>query len=164
MRNYKKKNKESNTAPKDLVFVFRYVNFIVDFDDDVVSKEMQEEISSIVSQASNEIWIDKTYVDFKDTNYEKTFITEKGWNNLCRYLHNTEYGKKADNETHAYIQEAYALMIVCYMYQFLEDLGYDQEGIFLKIKDGTMFMIQIFIDKFFQQKYPGKWQTWKMYN
>lgn len=61
---------------------------------------------------SREIVIDKTYVDYKGTKYEKTFMYEDGWNSLCELVMKTKFGKKATRDEDARLRESYKAMIV----------------------------------------------------
>lgn len=50
---------------------------------DSVPEEEQEEIKNAVKHLSREMWIDKSYVEFKENKHEDTFMLEAGWNELC---------------------------------------------------------------------------------
>lgn len=56
------------------------------------------------------------------------------------------------------MQEAFTLMILCYVYLFLENLGYDNNDIVLELAPTGKFMVEYEIDNIKEWKhYPGKW-------
>ena len=53
------------------------------------------------------------------------------------------------------------MMILCYLYMFLEKMGYPSDGISLEVAYKSKFMIEYLEDTSKEWKtYPGKWQTW----
>lgn len=142
------------------MLVFKHVEMQCDCNPSEYDEDEANKITYVVSQLTREISIDRTYVDYQGTKYEKTFITEEGWNGLCQLLSDTAYGKKADREDNEALQEMYKLMIVQYVYQCLEDLGYQIEDIHLEVANDARFMVEILEDKT-TDNYPGKWQTWE---
>lgn len=144
----------------ELKFMFSYADIEVIIDTDMYSDEDQLRINNIIKCCSKNIEIDKTYVDFKNTLYEKTFMTEKGWKCFCKLVRKTQFGNKCTKSQHLALQENYELMILCYLYQLLEDYGYDCAGVCLQIKGDSHFMVQIFNDCSTPAKYLGKWQSW----
>lgn len=63
------------------------------------------------------------------------------------------------------MQEAFTLMILCYVYLFLENLGYESNDIILELAPTGKFMVEYEVDNIKEWKrYPGKWQTWEQNN
>ena len=120
------------------MLVFKHAQIVCDCNPDQYGKEKAQQIHS---------------------KYEKTFVTEQGWKDLCQILQRTSYGKKATKEDNDLLHEMYKLMILQYLYQCLEDLGYHIEDIHLEIANGSRFMVEILEDTT-TDNYPGKWQTW----
>lgn len=155
-----KKRKTSKNIVKDLLLIFKYAKIYVDANPAVFDKQQQLMIRSIANQSAKEVYIDKTYVSYKDTKYEKTFISEEGWNELSELIRATNYGKNATNDQNQLMQDSYKAILVQYVYQFLDDLGYDISNIFIDILENTKFMVQIYESEQ-SDNYPGKWQTWE---
>ena len=144
----------------DLLFTFKYVCIACHVHDSVPEEE-QEEIKNAVKHLSREMWIDKSYVEFKENKHEDTFMLEDGWNELCALVIQTKCGQNATKQQNAMMQESFNLMILCYAYLFLENLGYDTDDIVLEIAPNGKYMIEYEEDTIQEWKhYPGKWQTW----
>lgn len=110
---------------------------------------------------SKNIQIDKSYVDFENTNYEDVFIYEEGWNALCTLAKETNFGIHATRVEKELLQESYSLMILGYLYSVLEIYGYTSEGILLEIIPKTTFLIKVSEVPYpYWKDYPGKWQYW----
>lgn len=150
--------KKSET--RDLIFTFKYAKVEVDVDPDVYSDEDLVLIQQQVDMLSKEINVDKTYVDYKGTKYEKTFMYEDGWKQLCKLAEKTKYGKNATKAQNEKLADSYRAMIIQYVFLALEDLGYDTSAICLRIVPKTSFMVEIYADNIKHDNYPGKWQTW----
>lgn len=94
----KTKPKVKTTPASDILFTFRYASPEVLTDAKVFSDDDAAKLRESVKYAAKEICIDKTYVAFSDTKYEKTFITEDGWRSLCAVLDMTSLGKDVDKQ------------------------------------------------------------------
>jgi hypothetical protein len=56
------------------------------------------------------------------------------------------------------------LIIISYLYQTFEDLGYNINEIYFEVAEDSYFMVEYEKDKTESWKlYPGKWQTWKWF-
>lgn len=152
-----KKKKQSG---KKLLLVFKYAKIFTDANPEIYDEQQQKIIQKIANEASKEIYIDKTYVAYKDSKYEKTFISEEGWNALYDLICMTKFGKQVSNDQNQLMQDSYKAIIVQYVYQFLEDMGYDISNIFVDILSNTKFMVQI-RECEINDNYPGKWQSWE---
>lgn len=161
MRTYIRKSKKCKTDTDiyDLEFIFKNCKLIANFDPDYYDDEEKSKIEEIIKTASKEIHIDKTYVAFKGSNFEKTFIKEQGWNDLCRLVITTDLGRLATRIENEDLMVSYALMMICYMYQFLTDLGYDSEHLCLELSDKSKFIVQAKEDTYNEwRRYKGRWQ------
>ena len=80
-----RRRKKTITAPKDsdLIFVFERCAMHVSCNEEVFSAEEIEYIKWCVTRLSQHIEIDKSYVEYEGTKFEKTFIAEHSWNDLC---------------------------------------------------------------------------------
>ena len=98
-------------------------------------------------------------MDYKGTKYEKTFLSEIGWSQVCRALNITHFGTlccKSDNDV---INKAYSIYITEYLYQALEDLGYDVADVCIEVPEDARYIVEV-KSQHFTDNYPGKWQTW----
>ena len=92
------KMKQRIPTNTDLEIKISYANVKAHIYDEFFNDDEINEIQEAVAVFSREICIDKTYVAYKGTKYEKTFITEKGWKQLCKLLYCTNFGKAATAE------------------------------------------------------------------
>lgn len=144
----------------DLIYTFKYICMDVHVNNSY-SNEEQLEIKHKVKEICKEICIDKSYVEFSENKHEDVFMLEDGWNELCKLVLQTKCGKNATKQQNMIMQEAFTLMILCYVYLFLENLGYDNNDIILELAPTGKFMVEYEIDNIKEWKhYPGKWQTW----
>lgn len=155
-----RKSKKSSTIVSDLLLVFKNAQLKVSVNPEEYDKETEEKLSRIVNRAADEIYIDRTYVDFKGTKYEKTFLTEDGWKNLKDLVEKTKYGRNATVEDSKLLKECYKAIVSQYSYQLLSDLGYDVQSIDVEVLDEFPFMVEFREDNVVDN-YAGKWQTWK---
>lgn len=155
-----RKSRKSSKIASDLLLVFKHAQLKVSVDPEEYDKETEERLSRIVNCAADEIYIDKTYVDFKGTKYEKTFLTEDGWKNLKDLVEKTKYGRNATVEDSKLLKECYKAIVSQYSYQLLLDLGYDIQSIDVEVLDEFPFMVEFREDNVVDN-YAGKWQTWK---
>lgn len=150
---------ESKVTPKTLCLTFKYVNVNVECNPEAYDDMEFKQIQTIVNQLSKEILIDYSYVQHSNTKYEKTFIAEKGWKTLCSALNKTNFGKLCSKEDNDILSAAYSMLIIQYLYQTLNDLGYDVANIYLEILENSKYMAEIQINTAVDN-YPGKWQAW----
>ena len=143
------------------MLVFRNVDVTVVVDSDLYDEKESDKIAKIVEAASKNICIDKSYVAYEGTKYEKTFFKEEGWNEFKKLLKKTNYGKKCTAKDRMELSAVYTIMIQCYLYQFLEDYEYDSSGICIELEEGVQYIAEVYKDETTGWKsYPGKWQTW----
>lgn len=127
---------------------------------DVYSEQDANEIDDIISVFSREIRIDKTYVDFKGTKYEKTFLTEDGWNDFLKLIHK-RIDKRESKKDAAVIAKTCGLIAVKYIETCISEYGYDVSEIKLSIPEKAEFKLTFAEPSGEWKRYPGKWQTWK---
>ena len=65
----------------DIEITISYANVKAYVYDEIFDDDEADKIQKAVIAFSREISIDKTYVAYKGTKYENTFLTEKGWKN-----------------------------------------------------------------------------------
>lgn len=146
----------------DLIFTFNYVCVDFSVNEDFYSTEDCKKIKNILQIITEEIVIDKSYVEFSENKHEDVFMTEFGWNELCKLTIDTK--KNATKKQNITKLEAYMLMILSYIYLFFENLGYNTDEIYFEIAKDSRFMTTFCKDTIQEWKYyPGKWQTWKSY-
>lgn len=145
----------------DLIFKFSKINFSISFNNEVFSKKDQKRLKSLILNTIDEIWIDRSYVDYNGTKYENTFILEDGWNTVCTLAIKHMYLKTATIDEIEMLYESFAIIICCYVYQLLSDAQFDIENIYIDIKHKSKFLVEIAYDKDKPYlHYKGKWQTW----
>lgn len=155
------RRKKSTEDFRDIVIVFKDVCMHCDISPWMYSEKDRESILYALQTASKEIHIDRTYVEFEGSKFEKTFMYEEGWDSLCRMLADNGYGKRATAEEKRIMEAAYRMMIECYMEFFFKDIGYDVSGMKFEVKKGTSFSVEYYPDKAKEWKtYPGAWQKW----
>ena len=111
-------------------------------DDGLISaRDYEKKIKDAANLLGQDIWIDKTYVDFKGTRWQDAFIMESGWKDLIKMLQETEFGEKEDKDTEKYIQGAIIAIVITYMYTTLEKMGYSSEDFTLSQSDDTEFSV-----------------------
>lgn len=165
-----KQNDKSGTGRKkvkrrgwdgEIVYAFKGVPVRCNLNADAFSDEQVARAEDAVQQLSREIWIDKTYVDFEGTKFEKTFLTESGWNALKKLVMETGYGLAATKVQRFAMDEAFRCMAVAYMKLAFEDLGWDVDEMEF-YTDETDFDVEYYPDVAEEwRRYPGKWQTWE---
>lgn len=166
MRKRQKKSSEfkkllENLDEDSLMFVFSFACVEVDVNPDVYSKKDKKKLFQMANELANKIYIDKTYVEFKENKHKDTFMYEDGWKQLCRLVLTTHFGNKATKEQDEQLREAYQTMICIYVSNCLKLFGYDDEHFSIEIAAGSKFQVEVYYDTVQEWKYyPGKWQTW----
>lgn len=146
----------------DLIFTFEYICINFEVNEDVYDEDDKKEIKNILKCITKKIIIDKSYVEFKENKHCDTFITENGWNKLCKLVIDTK--KKCTKSQNEEKNAAYIMLFLSYIYLFFENLGYDTESLYFEPAGDTYFMVSFEKDTINEWKYyPGKWQTWKHY-
>ena len=163
----KKQKIKTITSPKikkwdgEIIYVFRDVCADFDLNPDVYGEQDAKKISEMLNVLTREIWIDKTYVDFKGTKFKKTFMYEDGWNALHELILDTDYGKKCTKYQRETIDGAYRKILIEYIRMVFNDMGWDTENLAFYIDDKTSFNVEYYPDVAEEWKrYKGEWQTW----
>lgn len=141
-------------------FVIKGMKFSVEFEDGFFDDNEKKDIENFVDAMSNEMHIDSSYVDNKETKYANTFMLEDGWNALCELIKDSKYGKYLHQSSQETLIEAFCMMGKCYIYECLS-LLYDFRHIQVEVDPHYEFDV-IFLkeDPSTWKHYPGKWQTW----
>jgi len=117
---------------------------------------------SLLRTLTKEVWIDRTYVEFDGTKFEKTFLLEEGWNALRDLVVDTDFGKKCTKRQSNMMDHAFRSMLPGYFEMIFEDLGWDVDNIEFEIVEDAPIDVEYVKDTAEDWKrYPGKWQTWK---
>ena len=163
----KKPRIKTITSPKtkkwngEIVYVFKDVCVDFDMNPDVYGEQDVKKIAETLDALTEEIWIDKTYVDFKGTKFKKTFMSEDGWNALRELVLDTDYGKKCTKYQREAIDDAYREMLTEYIRMTFSDMGWDIENLAFFVDDKIPFKVEYYPDVAEEWKrYPGQWQTW----
>lgn len=164
----KAKNDPLQDIPSiDLVFHFKDPALEVVLEDGFFDEDDEKEIISLVNSLKESIWIDRTYAEFKGTNYSDVFLTEDGWKSLCKMLFISKFGKNLHPKNQEQVVESYIIMIICYIYSMLEKYGWGPEHIMLKLAENQDIEADIYIDlipKAVWKSYRGPWQDWEENN
>lgn len=163
----KKRAIKTITAPKakkwngEIVYAFKDVRVNFDLNPNVYDEKDVKKVEDALEILSKEIWIDKTYVDFEGTKFEKTFMYESGWNALRELVLDTDYGRKCTKYQREIIDGAYKEMLVEYIRMVFDEMGWDTENMAFLIDDKKPFKVEYYPDTAREwERYPGKWQTW----
>lgn len=144
----------------DLIFTFKNINVACYANGDIQETELNR-IKQAVKSICKEICIDKSFVDFNSNKHRDVFMLEKRWNELCQLVIQTNNGKKATKQQKTAMEEAFCLMILCYIYLFLENLEYSTDQVILEIIITNGIHVKYEKDKIQEWKhYPGNWQLW----
>lgn len=156
----KVKTSGKNKDNFDIVFEFKNAEFFVTVDPDMYNDIDLAEIEYIVNHMSKDIWIDKSYVDFPENKHKDVFLGLDGWENVCKLVRRTKYGKLSPKLADGILFEAFQLMMTAYMYDILEKFDYDISGINLDVlnKGIETYFYKDGIQEW--KHYPGPWQDW----
>ena len=145
----------------DLMFEFDNIKLFVIVNPDVYDDNDVAKIEEIVNAMSKKIVIDKSYVDFPENKHQDVFLELEGWENVCKLVKRTKYGKITTESADSLLHDAFQMMILAYMYDVLEKFGYDINEITLDILNGSDIAVKFFKDTVQEWKYyPGPWQDW----
>jgi len=70
----------------------------------------------MIDTIGNSITIDKSFVEYQGTKFQKNFMREEGWNQLCALLTKTKYGLNATAYEKNELLICYTLIVQCYVY------------------------------------------------
>jgi hypothetical protein len=83
----------------------------------------------IANEMANNIYVDKSYVQFKGNKHEDTFMLEEGWKQFCKLAIDTNFNKNWTIQKDRLLFETYQVLIVAYIEEILKKYGYDCEHI-----------------------------------
>lgn len=154
--------KHNNKPVDDIQFEFSDIMGIsVELNPVVFTENDITKVYEVVAVLQKSIVIDKSFVDFDGTKYEKTFMTEDGWNNLLDLVKSTNYGKIRNESVESTLNDAYKGIILCFIEQVFSDLGYDVNAMRFSTKSDFSVNVKYVKDTIKAWKsYPGKWQNW----
>jgi hypothetical protein len=109
------------------------LKFDIDINEEAYDQDKRREIREFVREMSKEIWIDKTYVDFKGTRWSDAFMVEEKWYEFVDLIWKTGFGKHADDEQLYEISHCLIIMASTLMYIELRKYGYDLDNIDLNV-------------------------------
>lgn len=145
----------------DLLLEFSNIQFFVIANPDTYDDNAVSQIEKIVDVMSKHIYIDKSYVDFPENKHCDVFLELDGWQNMCKLIKKTKYGKISSNSADEILHETFKLIVVAYMYSVLEKFNYNIEDIQLDIVNGSGLDVRYYEDKIQEWKhYLGPWQEW----
>jgi hypothetical protein len=147
-------------AKDDLMLVFSYVNANVSFTDECQMTDAEKDLAfSIVENMSESMTIDKSYVQMPGNMHEKVFIRKDGWQMMSDLIWKTKFGRNANKAQHEELMSIFETLIVCYLYQSLDDYGLDVSSIKIDLDSNAGFIIEYFADSISSWKhYRGTWQ------
>lgn len=150
------------TTSFELEFIFKNVKFNLDFEDGYFEENEKEDIKKFVDNMSNEIAIDKSYVECKKNYRNDVFMIENGWNSLRDLIFDSRYCQFLHPISQESIVEAFTTMVRCYMYSCISTITDMYEHIVLTVDDKQPFDVIICKDVANDwNKYIGKWQDWE---
>ena len=145
----------------ELIFVFKNVKMQAIVDPEIYDEKDAKEIDRILEIMTQEISIDKSYVDFPENKHQDTFIELEGWERLCQLVKKTQFGKKSSNMADEIVIESFKTIILGYLYSIYECLGYNIDGIALDFEHAAGLHTEFYKDTIQEWKhYPGPWQDW----
>jgi len=156
------RRKTANAWKGEIVYVFRHVCVDCSLNPDVYGEDEKQKALLILRELTKEIWIDKTYVEFKGTKFEKTFLLEEGWNALRDLVVDTDFGQKCTKRQRGMMDRTFRSMLPGYFEMMFADLGWDVDNMDFEIADDTPLDVEYMKDTAEEWKrYPGKWQAWE---
>ncbi len=161
-RKSKRQKKPKFEYTDNLLFIIRHAVLDVEVNPDVYNDDDKTQIHMIANEMANNIYVDKSYVQFKGNKHEDTFMLEEGWKQFCKLAIDTNFNKNWTIQKDRLLFETYQVLIVAYIEEILKKYGYDCEHIQLEVAEGSSFEVEVYFDHVQDWKhYPGKWQTWK---
>ena len=94
-------------------FVIKGMKFNVEFEDGFFDDNEKKDIENFIDAMSNEMHIDSSYVDNKETKYANTFMLEDGWNALCELIKDSKYGKYLHQSSQESVQDGNMTVFFC---------------------------------------------------
>lgn len=145
----------------DICYVIVGMKFNAVFEEGFYDEDDQKSILELIDVMSEEMYIDSSYVDKKDSKYKSSFMLDDGWTSLCDVVNDSKFCKYLHPKSQETLVDAFCMMGKCYMYECMS-LYYDVQHIQLEVDPEHDFEVVFLKDTTHAWKhYPGKWQTWK---
>lgn len=146
----------------DLEFIIKGMFFKIAFDDAVFDDTEKNRIICILSNISESIYIDRSYVECTGNKHLDVFLSLEGWKSLCDLIIDTRFCRNAHSVTKESIVDSFVMMAKCYVYECLSKFTDKIEHIELSIDDDKPFEVIICEDDSKNWKsYKGRWQDWE---
>lgn len=142
------KNKDLyNLEKPNLIINIINLKCKINVNEDIYTNEDKIKIEKIVNSLSKNIWIDRTYVDFKRNRWKDSFIVENKWYELCKLIIKTKSGKNGTKKDNEEISNCLLLLSLTYLYSIIEKYGYDPENIDIYFTKRTKFKCMYELDE-----------------
>ena len=150
-----------NSTSIELEYIIVGAKFNVDFLDSSFTKDEKKELREFIDAMSQEICIDKSYVDCHENLRSNVFMIESGWNALKDMIIDTRFCKYMHNYAQGAIAEAFATMARCYMYECVSMKTDKCTSINITLANDSAFEVIVCKDTSYDfKRYVGKWQDW----
>ena len=130
----------------NLIFHITNLKCTVDANPAVYSEEDIDRLYYIVSNMAKDIWLDKTYVNFKGNRWKDNFIVEERWYELIKVILKSNFGLKASKRTDNMITESLLVLSLTYLYQIASKYGFDPEDIDISFDPKTKLKVEYIED------------------
>ncbi len=141
MKKRKSSKNTKNDMQNNLIINISNLKCNITINKFIYSKDEVDEIKYIIKSLCKNIWIDKTYVQYKGSRWNDAFIKEKSWYKLCNLIIDTDFGQKCSFYEDRFITESILVLSRTYLYSMLCKYGYDAQYIILDIKDNSKFKV-----------------------
>ena len=99
----------------ELQYIIKNIAFDVEFKTSFFDEETEEEIKDFVKHFSNEIYIDKSFVNSNDNKYNDVFLTDDGWESLKHMILISSYGQKLSKKDQLMLTNVFTSIAECYI-------------------------------------------------
>ena len=150
-----------NSTSIELEYIIAGAKFNVDFLDGSFTEDEKKDIREFIDAMSQEICIDKSYVDCHENLRSNVFMIESGWNALKDMILDTHFCKYMHNHAQGAIAEAFATMARCYIYECVSMKTDKFTSINITLANDCEFEVIVCKDTSYDfRRYIGKWQDW----
>lgn len=153
---------QANKSGKDLVLILKNVSPVVNFDDECVLDEAErKDVIRIIDSASNEISLDRTFVDDGSNPHSDAFMLPEGWNEFKRYFNATKGHVDMDRNSIENITEIMSAVAACYLLEITRLYYPDFQGQ-IEVDPDSKFSVHVREDTTGEDLFKkyGRWQDW----